>query len=148
MRETGNTHFTLKSKSANVSIDIDPYNIILGKDRKNIEIDAKISGMIDIQKEGSASGYIDGNIKIIGSDLYITLRDYKVGTTLIGNSESDDIIKTLSEMKGKTYHQKFDTDITKAIESVRKDPLEITKKINQIFNILSTESLLTPLAIE
>ncbi len=51
-------------------------------------------------------------------------------------------------MKGKTYHQRFDSDITKTIESVRKDPVEMIKKMNQIFDILSTESLLTPLAIE
>ena len=51
-------------------------------------------------------------------------------------------------MKGKIYHQKLSSDMSDAIESTQKDPAEMIKKMNQIFDILSTESLLTPLAIE
>lgn len=51
MRETGDMHFTLKSKQANVAIDINPYKVVLSKDRKNIEIDTKIIASVDAGKE-------------------------------------------------------------------------------------------------
>jgi hypothetical protein len=105
MRETGDMHFTLRSQKADVTINVDTYRIVQSRDKRNMEVDMRMS----IQASGSQiggqiSGSIDGNITIIGSDLYMTLRNYTVTTTIM-DDELSEMRKMLDTVKGKTYHQ-------------------------------------------
>jgi hypothetical protein len=77
LRETGDMHFTLRSQKADVTINVDTYRIVQSRDNRNMEVDMRISMQASgSQIGGQISGSIDGNITIIGSDLYMTLRNY------------------------------------------------------------------------
>jgi hypothetical protein len=105
MRETGDMHFTLRSQKADVTINVDTYRIVQSRDKRNMEVDMRISMQASgSQIGGQISGSIDGNITIIGSDLYMTLRNYTLSTTVM-DSELAEIRQMLDTVKGKTYHQ-------------------------------------------
>jgi hypothetical protein len=43
IRETGDMHFTLRSTKMNISINVDPYRIVQSRDKKNMEVDVRIT---------------------------------------------------------------------------------------------------------
>jgi hypothetical protein len=78
---------------------------------------------------------------IIGRDLYITLRDYSVQTT-IQDKSLDEMRTAMNKIKGKTYHQKLDQDVVNAMQESQGS----VEMVQKMFAILETESLLTPVA--
>lgn len=102
-RETGDIHLTLKSKEANIEVNLDPYKITISKDRKNIELDAKLTFLASEPSGSKKLNFtIDGNIKLIGNDLYLTLRDATVNT--VGDTDSlrvdlDNFLKVIQALK-------------------------------------------------
>jgi len=143
MKETGDMHFTLRSSKVNINLDVNPYRVVQSRDLKNIEIDMRINmsasgSQIGLQNPITAS--IDGNIMIIGDDLFVHLRDYSIQpATYFAFAE---VKKVLDVAKGKTYHQKLDADILQSIQEGRGSYDILTKLID----ILDTQALLTPVA--
>ncbi len=120
MRETGDMHFTLKSNKDNVSVNIDTYRIVQSRDMKNMEVDIRISMQASgSQIGGQISGSIDGNVTIIESDLYITLRNYTLSSTIM-DSEFAEIRQLFDTVKGKTYHQNIGDTATKMMQDTQE----------------------------
>jgi hypothetical protein len=142
IRETGDMHFTLRSTKMNISINVDPYRIVQSRDKKNMEVDVRItmnaSGS-EVWEEMSAS--IEGNITIIGSDLYVRLRDYSIKTSA-NDDRLTEMRQMLDSMKWKTYHQKLDDEALAAMQESQGS----YDMIDKLLAILDREALFTPVA--
>lgn len=83
-------NFTLNSPEGDVSMRLISYRITTIEDLKKIEIDGKID--ITINKKGDKDPMhiiLDGNIKLLDQDLYISLRDYSVTGMIDGLYDID-----------------------------------------------------------
>ena len=93
-------NFTLNSPEGNVSMRLISYRITTIEDLRKIEIDGRID--ITINKKGDKAPMhiiLDGNIKLLDQDLYISLRDYNVTGMIDGLYDIDEGIALLKELK-------------------------------------------------
>lgn len=147
VREIWTMHFTYKSQNNNMDIQVDPYKITVSQDRKNIELDTKITILATSSGTEIVNIMLDGNMVMIWDDFYITLRNYdiKISKNLAYLGVYED---TLKELKWKTYHQKINNEFIQAFSKSQENTTKMIQEINKVLNLLSKESLLTPVAQE
>lgn len=80
-----------------MDIQVDPYKITISQDRKNIEVDTKITIIASSSGTEIMNVMIDGNVAMIGDNFYITLRNYeiKISKNLAYLGEYEDTLKEL-----------------------------------------------------
>jgi len=69
---------TVRAPNGSLDVTLTPYNIIVSKDQKNIELDFKLAASGSMREEGvtlSGSVMIDGNVKIIDRQVYFLIRE-------------------------------------------------------------------------
>lgn len=147
IKETGNIHFTLRSNDVDVTLHMSPYRVISSNKNSDLEIDTKITINVTEKKLNDRFEItLDGFVKLVDQDLYISLRDYSIippKNELIDISSYNELIK---EIRGKVYHQKIENKyLSKAHESATSR-IELLNQINPILDILENESFLTPIA--
>lgn len=144
---SGDMHFTLRSNETDVTISINPYKITSSSNDKNIEIDAKITiNVIQKKLNDRFEIMIDGSVKLIDHDIYISLRDYAIIPPKSQQVNISSYIETIKEMKGKVYHQKLTHELASALAKETKQKEFILKSIEPMLDILMNNSILTPIA--
>jgi hypothetical protein len=144
---SGDTHFTIKSNEIDVTIHVNPYKITTTQEDKNIEIDTKITITV-IQKkiDDRFEIMLDGFIKVIDQDIYISLRDYNIVPPKTQEKNITQYIELIKEIRGKVYHQKMNKEYRTVFNEQSNSRELILNNIEPVLDILSRESLLTPIA--
>jgi len=149
------------SNTTKVDIDIEKYVSIVSYLKGKQEMGAK--GTIAIASTGKRTDYeskptetdeygypkytvidtnllakitFDGNVKIIGNDVYFTLSEFKTDRsgTVDEVKDFDESLREIQRYVGKTY--KVSTQ-----ETGLENPTEILKKMEAVFQVLETKSL-------
>ncbi len=69
----------MRSGDIDLDIDVDTYKVSVSHDYEHMEFDTRVR--VSAREKtipDSFSVMVDGNIKIIKNDLYVTLRDYSI----------------------------------------------------------------------
>lgn len=161
-KETGKMNMTAEGDFGKVDLSIEKYTKILSLLTRSQEADMTAKATFSFNMPGSyeynkktddyektpgktVSGElsIDGSMKVIDQDLYLTLRNYSVNTNLTGE-EKDNLDKSLKEFaqyKGKTVKISLPSSSGKA---VKINQAEIISQLKKTLAILEQNSLFTP----
>ncbi len=146
-KESGDMHFIVRSNEMDVTVNISPYKRITSNDYKNIEIDTKITINVTQKKLNDRFEImVDGSIKLIDHDIYVSLRDYNILPPKSQQVDISSYIETIKEIKGKVYHQKLTSEFTSALAESTKERELLLRSIEPILDILMNNSILTPIA--
>jgi hypothetical protein len=148
---SSNTYFTLKAKDVSIDVSLAPYNVVVSRDQKNMELDLKLAGKVTTSTGetmfSSGSFVFDAHFKLIDTKIYITLKNYSLDFPDMELSLADSR-EELEKIVGKTVL--IDTsslDIpVEEIQASIMDGEETTKIIKKVLAVLQTNSLLTPFA--
>lgn len=144
---SGDMHFTMRSGDIDLDIDVDTYKVSVSHDYEHMEFDTRVR--VSAREKtipDSFSVMVDGNIKIIKNDLYVTLRDYSITLPKVWEEDTEEYSRILKELRGKTYHQKIEHEYGNLLAQNKVSQEESMKLMNEALTILRTESLLTPVA--
>ncbi len=161
-KETGKMNINAESSFGKVDISIEKYTKLLSLLTKSQEADIVATAKFTINMPGSSryntksqrydktpwetiSGdlSIDGSVKIIENDVYLSLRDYTLNTNLKGSQKTDleKSMKEFAQYKGKTV--KIPLSSTGA-STKSFNQAEILAQLKKTLSILEEKSLLTP----
>jgi len=149
VRESGDMKFSVKSKDYDFTIQFDQIKAAVSKNTKNMIFETRLS--INATEHATKNIYkivLDGNITVIGQDVYISLKNYELKLPNAYLIDIDGIKDTLEKLKGKTYHQKLDDSYGEyLLENVSSSQI-MRKTIIEVIAILEKKSLFTPIAKE
>lgn len=165
MKETGNMKWSVSvdagTTKTKVDLNLEKYVSIVSYLQGKQEIGAK--GTVDVVTTGTRTDYettptskdedgypkyntvdanltakitFDGNVKIIGNDVYFTLAEFKTDRSGTANEikEFDESLREIQRYVGKTYKiSNQGNDIG--------NPTEVLKKMEAVFQVLETKSL-------
>lgn len=161
-KETGKMNISAEGSFGKVDLSVEKYTKILSLLTRSQEADIVAKAKFTINMPGSykynattddyeqikgktVSGdlSIDGSIKMIDQDLYLTLRDYSLSTNLTGKEKDalDKSIKEFTQYKGKTVKISLPSSSNKA---VKINQTEIISQLKKTLSVLEENSLFTP----
>lgn len=80
-KESGDMHLTISSSDSSIAVNIDRYHVIQSTNMENVEMSMRMSVRMS-GEDGNLTAMIDGKVMVLGDDLYITLQDYSLTTTM------------------------------------------------------------------
>lgn len=159
-KETGKMNISTEGSFGKVDISVEKYTKILSLLTRSQEADMtakakfiinmpgsykynEISKKLEKSKGETVSGdlSIDGSMKMIDQDLYLTLRDYSLSTNLTGKEKDalDKSLKEFTQYKGKTVKISLP-----ASSNTKINQAEVISQLQKTLTVLEANSLFTP----